>query len=741
MGFYSWKEIKGKNSKILLLIAGLILGIDSHAAIDNRGFELEEVIVTAQKREQSLQETPIAISVLNGVQLESLGINDLRLIASGIIPSVRVMPFGNTPSNLVFGIRGNAPRDSSEVTREASVGVYLDGVYIARSQGLGIDLIDLERVEVLRGPQGSLFGRNAVGGAISLVSKKPTGELGVKQIFTAGRFDEFRSVTRINLPQVAGISAKLDYLHSEREGWVNNTAPGQADYNEYEKQGGRFSLNGYFSDELMIDYSYDQSKVEAAQNYYQLYIDRIGVFGEERKRRNRTRFPVLPLDLTVSETRGHALTISWNVSESLTFKSISAYRELEEDANNNYAGVLYFNGLNDASVVDQEQVTQEFQLLGSHDRLEWVTGLYYLKEEVDKTLQASFTLDIFNVFDNGLLSPITPPTTFDALGSGSFLPPRIVNADARSQAVYGQATWNPNVLENKLWLTAGARYTEDERSASRFEMQFDQSDLDSENLDTTVVLDYQWQPRLSTYIKWSTAYKAGGVNTRSVSFTSFDEETADTLELGIKSEFWNSRARLNIAVFRADYEDLQLDFSDPVTVGVVETINGENTVEVDGFEIDLTLTPLIGFVIGVGYSYLDGDMPLQPNPIDDGALKEFFVPLAPQHAGSLTLDYSLPPWQIGILSAHLSVTSTDDYSFAPFGEQRTDAYTLLNGRITLSDIGVGNIRGSLKASLWGKNLTDEEYIIDSFPVGDPAVSIGQAFGDPRTLGVDITYQF
>ncbi len=712
---------------------------NAFAEAENRENILDEIIVSAQKREQSIQETPIAISVMKDTQLELQGINDLASVARGAIPSLRVMPFGNTPSNIVLGIRGNAPRDSSEITREASVGVYLDGVYIARSQGLGFDLVDLERIEVLRGPQGTLFGRNAVGGAVSLVSKKPTGEFGIKQVLSLGRYDELRSVTRINLPKFSGISAKLDYLHSERDGWVNNTAPGEADYNEYKKNGGRLSLNWQASDSVAIDYSYDEAKVETAQGYYQFYVDRVGIFGEERDRRTETRLPITPLVPTESEHSGHSLIISWDQSEHLTIKSISAYRKVEEDSNNNYAGVLYFNGLNDASILDQDQYTQEFQFVGTHDHVEWAAGVYYLKEDSEKTLQDSFTLDIFGALGDPL-SPITPPTTLE-LFSGTILPPRIVDAEARSQAVYGQATWNPKAINDKLYLTLGGRYTEDERSATRLEFGLSESDQDAEHFDSTVAIDYRWNDRISTYIKWSTAYKAGGVNTRSTSFTPFKEEVAETYEIGLKSEFWDRKARLNVAVFNADYDDLQLDFSDPVTVGVVETINGARTVEVDGVEIDLTVSPIVGLVVGASYVYLDGDMPLQPNPLAGGALKEFFVPLAPQHSGSITLDYSFAPQRYGTLALHLDITSTDEYSFAPFGEQRTDAYTLINGRLTLSDISLGQKSGSIKASLWGKNLTDEEYIVDSFPVADPAISIGQAFGDPRTLGVDITYQF
>ncbi len=736
---HEWKFVKNTIAAVLAAVMAW-LPYD-RAAAEEEAYVLDEVIVTAQKREQSLQDAPIAISVMNDVQLELRRIVDLKALETGAIPSLRVMPNGNTTSNLVVAIRGNAPGDPTEVTRDPAVAIYLDGVYLARSHGLGMDLVDLERIEVLRGPQGTLFGRNSIGGAVSLVSKKPTGKFGFRQSVDVGRFDELRSVTRIDLPTIAGVNAKLDFVHSERDGWVNNTAPGEADYTEYTKDGGRLAIHWPASDSFTLDYSFDFSDAETAQNYFQFYADRIGVFGDEPDRRSETRLPA-QLEPSVSDQQGHSLIVSWNQSENLTIESISGYRKLEDISNNNYLGTLYFNGLSDASVTDQDQLSQEFQLIGTHERLKWAAGIYYLKEDLSKTLQDSFTLDIFGLFGGGPLSQITPPTTFDALASGDFLPPRIVHSEARSTAVYGQATWTPAVLDDALRLTLGLRYTEDERSATRFETALSISDQDSEHVDTTAAVEYEWNDSVSTYAKWSTGYKAGGVNTRSVSFMPFEEETADTIEIGLKSEFWERRARFNIAAFMTDYDDLQLDFIDPVNPTILETINAARKVDVDGLEFDLTVAPLEGLRIGASYSYLDGDMPLQPNPLAGGVLQQFFVPQAPKHAGALTLDYRFEPWRFGTLSAHISMTSTDDYFYTPIvGEQRTDSYTLFNARLTLADIALGPDGGTLKVSAWAENLTDEEYVVIAFPIGDPAVSIAQAFGDPRTLGVNVTYEF
>lgn len=734
--------------KTLLGIAATVAGVQQ-AGAESRGSgpALEEVIVTAQKREQSLQDAPIAISVLGRQQLETQGINSLDALGGGAIPSLRVQPFANTPSTLNIAIRGNGPTDVGQITREYPVAVYLDGVYLGRAQGLGMELADLERIEVLRGPQGTLFGRNATGGAVNLVSKMPSGEFGIKQVLGAGRFDEFRNATHVNLPELAGISAKIDYLIAERDGWVKNTSPGAADYNEYDKESLRLSLRWQAGDGLTLDYVYEDSDLEATQNYLQMYDDSvIGLIGNERERANRTRFAVDLLEPTVTEQQSHTLTAQWQISEQLSFKSLSAYRELDEDVNNNYAGVFYFNGLVFEEDISQRQFSQEFQLLGNHGDLEWLTGLYYFEEDAEAAQQNIFTLDSFGCLTGTPLTPIIPTNVFTTCGPGGMvissfpLPPTLVEAESESTAVYGQLTLNSMAFERPLSLTAGLRYTVDDKAGTRQQFAFDEFTDDWDHLDYAFTLDYQWAPGLSTYLRRSSGYRAGGASLRATSFRSYDKEKAETNELGLKSELWQQRLRINAALFATDYHGLQIDFADPVNIAIIETINAERKVEVDGLELDLTVTPLQGLVLGLHYTYLDGDMPLQPNPLAGGALTRFALTQTPRHAGALTLDYTFSPVPWATLSAHLDITSTDHYAYLPLGFQRFDAYTLYNARLTLGDIKLGENAGNVKISLWGKNITDEEYIVYAAPAGSPPVSITQVFGAPRTLGVDITFE-
>ena len=686
--------------------------------------KLEEVIVTAQKREQSLQKTPIAISVLTAKQMQLNGTTSFDLLRNGSIPSLNIIPLGSTTSTLITSIRGNGPTNSYQVTRDGSVAIYQNGVYQGRAQGLSSEMLNIDRIEVLRGPQGTLFGRNAVGGAVNIISKKPTGEFGGRQLLSVGNYDAFRSITHVDLPEVASIKASIDYVHTERDGWVNNTAPGQPDYNEYNKDGGRINLLWQAFDNLSIDYAYDRSDIESTQMYFQRYNSPAGIINIEPNRQTTTRFPIETLEPTTVDKNAHSLIVTWQLNE-IEIKSLTSYGELDEKTSSNFAGALGNNGLIFDDDIEQEQFSQELQISGQSNRLDWVAGLYYFTENTDQNSLFLFSLDAdFN--------QITPPTDFG-------LPRTFVDATADSQAIYGQITWTPpaQVLNERLQLTIGARYTEDEKSGNRFQFVRQSFELDNENFDTTFIVDYQWLDNVSTYIKRSTAYKAGGSSILTeTSFIPFDEETVETWEIGLKSELWDQRLRVNAAAFWGDYDDLQIDVTDPIAPAIAETINAADTIEVDGFELDIDAAVTETLRIGLSYTYLNGDQTLQPNPLAGGAIEKFVTAQTPQHAGALTVDYTFPPWEIGTLSAHLNVTSTDRYSYVPYlpALQRFDSYTLTNARITLSEISTGYSDHSLSIAVWGKNITDEEYIIFAFPSG-------QAFGTPRTAGIDIMYQF
>jgi len=698
---------------------------------------LEEVIVTAQKRAESLQDAPIAISVMDSEQLAIRNVASLQDLSDGAIPSLRVQGFANSPTTLIMAIRGVGPQDPGQITREGSIASYLDGIYLGRAQGLGMEVADLARIEVLRGPQGTLFGRNAIAGVVSMISKKPSGEFRLQQIVGFGNYGAFKNTTRVDFPEFNGFKAKFDYVHSQREGWVNNTAPGEADYNAYKKDGGRLSIN-YQTGNWEFDYAFDRSRLSAVEQYFQSYMDHGGLVGEERDREMRTRAPAIPLDPTVTFLQGHAFTASWSPSELMTVKSLTAYRRLGERTNSNYGSVIYYNGLVVDDKISQDQFSQEFQLIGSADRLQYVAGLYYYHENAREQFQNLYSLDTYGLESGIPNSPIIPATTWDIYAQ-EYTPLRDTVADTKSWAAYAQGTWTPNILEDKLELMLGARFTYDKKYGSRVWYKYDRFKLSSSHTDPAFTMNYRWNDGLSTYVKYSTGYKSGGTNSRSESLTIYDPESAVTYEVGSKVEFLGRRARINLAVFKTTIKDAQIDFINTHNSSLSESINAKFDSTVKGVELDAQFLLAEGLIFNASYTGLLTHMPDQPNTANGDRLEPFIMTQAPRHAGSAAIDYTLQPWSFGIFSAHLDMTSTSQYAYGSKNFQRMDGYTLWNARVSLGELKFGGLPGSFKVSAWCKNITDEEYIVYAYPIGDPILNVNQSFGDPRTFGVDFTY--
>ena len=718
----------------VILIPLLIPATTSLAA--GKSAPLEEVVVSAQKREQSLQDAPIAIYVLQKEQLDAIGVTSLESLNTGLVPSLHSHGFAVTDSTLVLNIRGNGAADVGPTTREPAVAIYIDGFYLARPQGLSAEVADLERIEVLRGPQGTLFGRNSPSGAVSLITRKPSDRFGFEQTVGLGTFGETRSVSRLNLPRYGALRAKIDYVHDEREGWVKNPAPGQWNYNGFQKDGGRLALSYDIGDTLVADYSYDKSRVLSSQEYFQFKADTIGQYGAEPRRVQTTRLPVAPLQPTASSQQGHGLTLTWTVDDTLTVKSLTGYRKLGETDHNNFGPVFYYNGFVNETGINQDQQSQEFIFVGKAERLDWVAGLYYFHEDAAETTQKYFSLDQFGLLGGGANAIIYPITPID-LFTGQPIPRRYTQVDSRSEAAYGQATWTAPVLENRLRFTAGARYTADQKTGHRSESGENHFHLATNHIDPTLTADYRWSDTLLTYLKWSSAYHAGGVNPGSALMTPYGEEKVKTWEAGFKSEWARRRLRANAAVFTTEYDGMQIDFSSPANATISETINAKRTVTVKGAELELTAVPIDALTVGLSYTRLIGHEPLQPNPLNNNLPEKFVLAQSPQHAGAVTVDYMFARTNYGVWSAHLDATSTSPLTYAPKGGIY-DGYTLFNARLTLADIPVAG-SGRLKVSAWGKNLTDEQYVVQGYPINDPPITVTQAFGTPRTVGMEVTY--
>ena len=895
---------------------------------------LEEVIVTAQKREETLQEAPLAISALGPEQLEARGVSSLGDLADGGVPALKIHVYPNSGATLYATIRGISAGDPGSITTELPVGIYIDGVYLGRAQGLSADILDLERVEVLRGPQGTLYGRNSVAGAINLVTQKPAGEFSFKQTLTvADDYDHWRSLTRIDLPAYRGFSARISYLQSEHDGWVENTnsGAGDTDFFASDKEGGRFAVRWEVNDSVTVDYAYDYSDLEVGQPYFQIHqlneltlgeilqgrgasditslgaiaqdlfgagqtvvptdaagfagyvggvvLPALGKFGainmaapaeaaersgfimdaysgdlpgadnnplnlNEAERNaldlyilgdtfprlrsgscdngcsalsgfyfddavatryvgadprgsalDETRFPSYLLP-TLVDIKGHTLHFNWQLSENMSLRSITSYRELDQQLRNNYAGAfgLFANGGIDGDRLDQEQFSQEFQILGNafEGRFEYIAGIYYYRERIEEKQGNFFTSVNFAeisptalaevIFDRpagegligqdpatGMFFPI-PRTPLTALPEPVLLDPTgdpvfaRVKADADTRAIFGQGTW---AFNDRLELTIGLRYTEDERDVNRFvynpnnfdavaeEAYYSERGIDSlrtgtrnvedEHVDYSVAVAYEWQEDVSVYARFATGYKAGGVSRRSRPLITYDDETIETVELGLKGRFWEQRVSANIAVFSSEYEDKQTAINDEnprASVADPIIFNAEGTVDISGLEMEWSVVPLEGLLLRLDYNYLDWDFPRQMDQdgfdADDDP-DRFVLEHAPRHAGTFSVDYTFQPFSFGTLVLHFDWNSSDDYFYAPRHFLRTDGRDVLNARITLREIPIGF--GQLQIALWGKNINDELYPLVSQDQTRIAGTVSDAYARPQLYGLDVTWEY
>ncbi len=758
-----------KNLPLAVLLA-------SGLAAGNSWAQLEEVIVTAQMRTESLQDIPISIQSFDSRAIESMRLIDAQDIGMAS-PSLQMPSYPLSSNNLALFIRGIGNADSVVITKDPTVGLYYDGVYAARSSGLLADLADLERVEILRGPQGTLYGRNSTAGAINFINAKPTGELGFKQTVSVGNFDSWRSTSHLNLPSTAGFSAKLTAALSDRDGWVDNSGPDQVpglDYTDYykrESEGYRAALRYDGIDKLLVDYSFDYSDMTTGPGYFQ-YGGPTGGFSPAgapitdsfRDRLKETRTPTgggkfaYYLPDTQTEVYGHNLTINYEINDSLSLKSITGYRDLDDDGSQNFS--QSFGGAGNFEVATQtedDQFSQELQLVGTAERLSYVAGLYYFDESGEQTEQqyldralvdqfGIIALDLTNVpptpcSDGSTAAPIcTDFRAFFPLYLGEYT----VETDVESWAGFGQATWTPGVLDDKLDLTAGLRYTDDQRDATRTNDGLawnsfgpGASGSSEGKVDYTAVADYNWSDAVSTYAKVATGFRSGGSSRNGLDFDqAFDQETVISYELGWKSQLMDNHLRLNGAAFLMNIDDIILDYlPDPVNNPQFVEVFNSGDADIYGAEIDLEALITDRWMLSFNYAYLDYEINDAIFPDGSDRTETTELVWAPEHAFGFASDYNYPI-NAGEIRFHVDYSwQGERYALAntEFGQVQVGSYGLLNGRLALADVKMAG--SDWQFALWGKNLANRDDA--NYLIGATAYTYLQ----PRTYGVEAILEF
>jgi iron complex outermembrane receptor protein len=705
--------------------------------------------------------------------LRKTGVRQLREVAE-FVPNMTVSN-GNDSSTAVR-IRG-VGTNTRNIGFDTRVGVYVDGVYMGQSLAQNLDILDLERVEVVRGPQGTQFGRNTVAGAINMISNKPGDEFELEFLGEYGNYDSYRVGAVANLPLGERTALRLSAVDHARDGFVDNITTG-TEHNERDGttlrgqlawRGDRFSLN------LAADY---------------LESDRVSYFGSAVSDWSGSvpsteapgRFEIAN-DVDNFEEReiwGTSLTLDIELPADFSLTSITAYRdnsiERGQDTDHGSLSLLRVD-YPDA----YEQLTQEFQLFSPDSgRLKYVAGLYLYREEATSSRRAIVGEDIGVVFQN-LAPPLAPagPLFADTFAG------TLGDVDTDSWAVYLNGTYD---LTDRWTLGFGARYTDEQREVD-YNLVGSVVDLGFATIPTAAVfgvavgpvvdgltvLNFQdkqnyddFSPMLSltyalsdnsnVYLKYSEGFKSGGFNVDFVSEAlladgiDFDPETVESWEIGLKGESDDRSLRYSLIGFWMDFQDYQLNQFIQLSNNT-STITIQNAAEVRsrGVEAELTWYPTAALMVQAALGYNDAEFESFPgggssrNPAGVGAdLAGNKLPQAPEWSSAVALQYNLPlAGTDGELVARLDWTYSDDFyttednvSLAAPGSAITwgqvDSYSLLNGRIGFES----GDRWTLY--LWGRNILDEDYTF-SWP-SDFLGTVAEFPGDPRTYGVEVTYR-
>ncbi|QNA82982.1 TonB-dependent receptor [Sphingomonas sp. So64.6b] len=745
------------------------------------GAQLEDIVVTATKRETNLQKTPIAIAVMSSQNLSDRHVQSLLDLADGAVPSLRVATFEARQTALTIGIRGIVPLDANQPAREQGVGIYIDGVYLGRQHGLNAALFDLERVEVLKGPQGTLFGRNTEGGALSLVSKAPSGEFGLRATAGISNYGGYNGDFHLDLPRLGDFAFKIDGVIQYQGATTKDPLPGSTGFNYYDRRGGRAAVrwtpSSNFTADLSVDRGYDANTAFYSQllNYNPRNLPVTSIAQQNAniaagrpavpagsisalpplvQVNGDTRMSVadigVPQQPSIDKTFGTTLRLAWKVAPDLELRSISAYREVSSIQWDNSGGahrppVFTPNGgFSRYSLADlyQHQWSQEFQAVGSTSNIDYVAGLYYFYEKA-RDDAATPSSNRWNA--DGTAYTILDPTPTEP-GHRSL--DRASVASSNSYAAYGQATYTPSFMDEALHLTVGGRYTHDDKSGKLFIVNniprpYAYKEKE-DRFNPMVTLAYDPTPGLNFYAKYATGYRSGGASSRSITYRSFGPEDIKSYEIGAKTEFLDNHVRLNVAGYIADRKNSQIDFSSiqfdrdtNSSRNTIETVNAPGTTKIRGIEADLTVNPFRGLTLTGSYAYTYTKVPPALNTtLAVPVLQQVYIVFTPRNAASGAIDYTIPIGNGPDLRFHLDANySQSTQTFDQFA-MKNDASFIVNGRISLANIDLGRNDTKLTISAWSRNLFNEAHVYRRDPSNESTLGDYGNFNAPRTFGLE-----
>jgi iron complex outermembrane receptor protein len=741
-------------SSSVALLAALQAGQSGAATI------LEEVLVTAQKREQAITDVALTVTAINGDVARAMGIQDTRDVAF-IATNVDIKGAGMADANPAVTVRGIG-MNNFNANNNPSVGIYLDEVFLASPAMVNLSMLDVGRIEVLKGPQGTLYGRNATGGAINIVSAKPTEELEGFVSLSAGEYDTQNLEAAVSGPLTTNLAGRLSVLYdSQGENFneYNRAAGGRNEFEDLETSGIRGQLAGNF-DRLSwnlklgyLDQDIGNSPFTAVGGYWNS-VDEIFVTPCQ----GRLADCVNTLGLDVSDQDGDPFTHDFQESrvgemnidsdvtsvnfrfeyefELFTLTSITSYIEQDREFGENiWSTPLEFFAVTHDE--DMEQFSQEFRIDGETDSLRWIAGAFIWNDTFESDNVAN-SADIL-----GLLAGVNPVFWNN-------------DQETDAYALFASIDWD---LSERWMLTTGVRYSDEDTdftggtdgtivdsaafdafvgvplgipNGETIPFTFTDDNADDTNTDVRVALEFRPNEDLLTYGSVTTGFKSGGFfgdfTFDNSELLPFDSETVTAYEIGAKATLADGRVQLNGAVFYYDYEDIQTFI--PSAVGF-RLANLEEA-EILGGEIELLATPVEGLDIRLGAGFLDSEADSDFPDYDGNDLAN-----APESQFTGTIRYEFP------ITDSLSVALQADakYSDEIYREStnnpwlQTDSYTVVNGRVALlsSD-------GTWEIAAWGRNITDEEYEQERFASDIIGMIVGLP-GNPRQYGVTLNYNF
>jgi iron complex outermembrane receptor protein len=746
------------------------------------GSGLQEIVVTARRREENLQIQPLSITALTSQELADMNIRSFADIRN--IPNVSVATTPGFLNSMAVAIRGITQTDPI-LSDDQPIATYIDGVLIARMVGNQLDLIDPERIEVLRGPQGSLFGRNTTGGAVNITRPAPADKFAATARIGYASNNELtvRSIVDTGDIGDTGIKAKFAVQSHTMDGWIRNTLTSDARYwgNSDDTTSAFAAVTAPIGTVGSFDYRFDYSTMTQFLAGYQVtypspqsiaYYGLSPTYGGDPFIYSTSylkSYPIYPLYRSRGQVVGNVVTLNFPVSDALNIKSISAIRSLNTNliphgvAEGHLLGLVtnfvtasvqtvtpYETILGPGqSLPDpqtQHQFSQELQVSGQIDRHKYVGGLYYFREKYAENYYASITLT------SEAIPPLPPNIAFNSIIGGNYY------GTSSSYAIYLSDSYTPPILNDKFEITGGVRYTIDRKEldwpitpiSNPITAYYHYKKFSAVSGDAT--FKYQWTPDLMSYLRYANAYKSGGFSARDVpSATYFNPETANNYEGGFKMDALDNRLRVNGDVFYTRYTDKQVN-TFVVTAGqVISGIANAGTVQYLGTELEITAAPLPQWEISLSAGqtwpkYLTFYyQPVANGPVYNIASSAEF-PIFQKTSAAFATQYTLAT-PVGELTPRLDVSYKSGMYFLASnllnprnGLVAAHAATVLNANIKLAHIPVNSSRLDVEFSAYCTNCFDKEYIIYGTDYGVLGVGTN-VFSRPRVWGFNVEAKY